>query len=114
MTMIMMMATAHLTMTGAYGAELEKKFFTDAEKTNFKDALKYVTMLVWNGENIIQASPSMVVHVLNLVLSCFFVLSIVLFMFFFLFSFSFPFLFLFFSLLSLLLLFNLVLSFFIS
>ena len=68
MTMIMMMATAHLTMTGAYGAELEKKFFTDAEKTNFKDALKYVTMLVWNGENIIQASPSIFVLVLNCVL----------------------------------------------
>jgi hypothetical protein len=66
-TMTMAVATAHLMMTGAYGAELEQKFFTDAEKTNFKDALKYVTMLVWNGENIIQASPSFCVLVLNLV-----------------------------------------------
>ena len=51
-----MVAKTYLMMTGAYGAELEQKFFTDAEKTNFKDALKYVTMLVWNGKNIIQAS----------------------------------------------------------
>ena len=67
MTMIMMVATAHLMMTGAYGADLEQKFFTDAKKTNFKDALKYVTMLVWSGENIIQASPSFCVLFLNLV-----------------------------------------------
>ena len=55
-----------MTMTGAYGAELEEKFFTDAEMTNFNDALKYVTMLVWNGENIIKASPSISVFALNL------------------------------------------------
>ena len=60
-----------MTMTGAYGAELEEKFFIDAEKTSFKDALKYVTMLVWNGESI-QASPYIVVLVLNLVFVSFF------------------------------------------
>ena len=75
-----------MMMTGAYGAELEQKFFTDAEKTNFKDALKYVTMLVWNGENIIQASPSIFVLVLNLALvysflshSCSFLVIVVVF-----------------------------------
>ena len=79
-------------MTGAYGAELEQKFFTDAEKTNFKDALKYVTMLVWNGENIVQASPSMIVPVRNLVLDLFLLLLIlVVFMFSFLYYFHSPF-----------------------
>jgi hypothetical protein len=57
----MLVTKTYLLMTGAYGAELEEKFFTDAEKTNFKDALKYVTRLVWNGENIASASPSLFV-----------------------------------------------------
>jgi len=60
-TMNMLVTKTYLLMTGAYGAELEEKFFTDAEKTNFKDALKYVTRLVWNGENIASASPSLFV-----------------------------------------------------
>ena len=36
--------------SGDYAKTLEKETFTDAKKTNYLEAVKYVANLVWNGE----------------------------------------------------------------
>ena len=43
------------TISGDYAKTLKQETFTDAKKTNYLEAVKYVANLVWNGE-IISAS----------------------------------------------------------
>ena len=38
--------------SGDYAKTLEQETFTDAKKTNYLEAVKYVANLVWNGEII--------------------------------------------------------------
>ena len=42
--------------SGDYANTLEQMTFTDAKKTNYLEAVKYVANLVWNGEMIILTS----------------------------------------------------------
>ena len=41
--------------SGDYANTLEQKTFTDARKTNYLEAVKYVANLVWNGEIILSS-----------------------------------------------------------
>ena len=42
-----------LSFSGDYAKTLEKETFTDAKKTTYLEAVKYVANLVWNGEIIL-------------------------------------------------------------
>ena len=44
------------SFSGDYAKTLEKETFTDAKKTTYLEAVKYVANLVWNGEMIILTS----------------------------------------------------------
>ena len=44
------------SLSGDYAKTLEKETFTDAKKTTYLEAVKYVANLVWNGEMIILTS----------------------------------------------------------
>ena len=41
------------SFSGDYAKTLEKETFTDAKKTTYLEAVKYVANLVWNGEIIL-------------------------------------------------------------
>ena len=41
------------TISGDYAKTLKQETFTDAKKTNYLEAVKYVANLVWNGEIIL-------------------------------------------------------------
>ena len=40
-------------ISGDYAKTLKQETFTDAKKTNYLEAVKYVANLVWNGEIIL-------------------------------------------------------------
>ena len=44
------------SFSGDYAKTLKQETFTDAKKTNYLEAVKYVANLVWNGEIIIFTS----------------------------------------------------------
>ena len=41
------------TISGDYAKTLKQETFTDAKKTNYLEAVKYVANLVWNGEIVL-------------------------------------------------------------
>ena len=41
------------SFSGDYATTLKQETFTDAKKTNYLEAVKYVANLVWNGEIIL-------------------------------------------------------------
>ena len=41
------------SFSGDYAKTLKEETFTDAKKTNYLEAVKYVANLVWNGEIIL-------------------------------------------------------------
>ena len=41
------------SFSGDYAKTLKQETFTDAKKTNYLEAVKYVANLVWNGEIIL-------------------------------------------------------------
>ena len=49
------MYLSQLSIPGDHAKTLKEQTFTDAKKTNYLEAVKYVANLVWNGE-IISAS----------------------------------------------------------
>ena len=40
----------YISLSGDHAKTLEKKTFTDAKKTTYLEAVKYVATLVWTGE----------------------------------------------------------------
>ena len=44
------MFTTYISLSGDHAKTLEKKTFTDAKKTTYLEAVKYVATLVWTGE----------------------------------------------------------------
>ena len=40
----------YISVSGDHAKTLEKKTFTDAKKTTYLEAVKYVATLVWTGE----------------------------------------------------------------
>ena len=49
-TPILCMYQCKLSLSGDHAKTLEKKTFTDAKKTTYLEAVKYVATLVWTGE----------------------------------------------------------------
>ena len=47
------MYLCQFTISGDHAKTLKKQTFTDAKKTNYLEAVKYVANLVWNGEIIL-------------------------------------------------------------
>ena len=46
------MYLCQLSISGDHAKTLKEQTFTDAKKTNYLEAVKYVANLVWNGEII--------------------------------------------------------------
>ena len=44
---------SYFCISGDHAKTLKKQTFTDAKKTNYLEAVKYVANLVWNGEIIL-------------------------------------------------------------